>query len=447
MGIPKHSLGTSSNSFTLPRQWPAPYKTPMPLLSPLFQGDQKLEAAAAADTAHIVPGAKGEHVSKIQTALNRLDDANLKADGQYGPRTAAAVLAFKQKRNIINRSYQQSADNIVGRMTIAALDQELLASVVLKPLEITVIGGSPAPSRTAKQLSRVSSFAGARNARVASGIAANFALPVAFTRHAPGTKSTVRCDQTGGFAAAVCENLPDPSNDPPKSVNKRVVFLSDLAAPSSPSASADLKDGGQVKLTNDPHFMQLDNLHPGDAVIRVSRPDQTRVLFIDIRQGAKGPVPGAPLTKFTAGSKFFSASHTEGGEGSDPEGIFSGRPVNPKRGGRLINLGGELESPGFEDYQVDLDHSLGGHGGFRPWADDSHPSVFIPDKSASHITMRGTPLFDSFVKVIKRIAQPGCHFTFNGEASFEAKIASQIPGRQLERLPDGGFILLAWEIA
>jgi hypothetical protein len=34
-------------------------------------------------------------------------------------------LAFKKKRNIINPSYQSQADNIVGKMTIAALDREI----------------------------------------------------------------------------------------------------------------------------------------------------------------------------------------------------------------------------------------------------------------------------------------------------------------------------------
>jgi hypothetical protein len=43
----------------------------------------------------------------------------------YGPTTAAAVLAYKTRRRIINTAYQTSADNIVGRMTIAALDREM----------------------------------------------------------------------------------------------------------------------------------------------------------------------------------------------------------------------------------------------------------------------------------------------------------------------------------
>lgn len=73
----------------------------------------------------------GEFVSKIQVALEALDDAEIDdgemATGTYGPSTANAVLAFKTKRRIINFSYQSQADNIVGKMTIAALDQEMLA--------------------------------------------------------------------------------------------------------------------------------------------------------------------------------------------------------------------------------------------------------------------------------------------------------------------------------
>jgi peptidoglycan hydrolase-like protein with peptidoglycan-binding domain len=98
----------------------------MALQSQLFRGDPQLEAAAVSDAAHITQGAAGDHVRKIQLALIRLDGAAIDADGIYGPVTAAAVLAYKQKRNIINRSYQTQADNIVGIMTMAALDQEML---------------------------------------------------------------------------------------------------------------------------------------------------------------------------------------------------------------------------------------------------------------------------------------------------------------------------------
>jgi hypothetical protein len=99
----------------------------MALQSQLFRGDLKLEAAAVSDPAHILPGDAGDHVRKIQLALIQLDGAVIDSDGKFGPATAAAVLAYKQKRGIINRTYQTKPDNIVGKMTMNALDQEMLS--------------------------------------------------------------------------------------------------------------------------------------------------------------------------------------------------------------------------------------------------------------------------------------------------------------------------------
>ncbi len=98
----------------------------MALNSRLFRGDPLLEAALESDPSHILRGATGQHVRKIQEALILLDDAGSEPDGVFGAATAEAVLSYKQKRNIINRSYQQTADDIVGRMTMASLDRELV---------------------------------------------------------------------------------------------------------------------------------------------------------------------------------------------------------------------------------------------------------------------------------------------------------------------------------
>ena len=120
----------------------------MALQSKLFAGDPKLEAAAVSDPAHIVPGTRGPHVGKIQKALNVLDGAGLDVDGVYGPATAAAVLAYKSKRAIINRSYQSSADNIVGKMTMATLDREVAtAELVVTTPVIIPISPPPRPVR------------------------------------------------------------------------------------------------------------------------------------------------------------------------------------------------------------------------------------------------------------------------------------------------------------
>ena len=419
----------------------------MALQSQLFHGDAKLEAAAVSDPAHIAPGATGAHVRKIQLALNRLDRAGLTVDDIYGQRTANAVLSFKQKRGLINRSYQSRADNIVGKMTIAALDQELSKKKDLGPLEITVFGDKASPPAIRPPDHPSFRLGFAFDAGVADVITPALRINSKQTRWVPGVTGTVRCAQTGGDSVATCTNSPDPSRDT-DTVDSKVAFLSDSFGPSNPSAFPKPSDGGRVLLTRDPHAMRFETFRPGDATIFVRRTDTARILFVDVRADRLGPVNRPPLTKLTANSKFFSAAEAEGGE-PDPGNVFTGRPVNPKRGGRLINLGGDSETPEFEDYQIDLDHSRGISVPFRPWTDDTDPSVRVPTQSATHIAMRGTPLFNSFITVIKRIAQPKCRFTFSGGLSFLDIIRSQLPGRELEPpLIDRsrGSVEVAWEL-
>jgi hypothetical protein len=103
----------------------------MALQSKLFKADQKLEACAVSHPGHVTAGATGDHVAKIQRALIALDGAVIDRGEllakHYGASTAAAVLNYKTRRNVINRSYQTKPDNIVGIMTIASLDKEMLA--------------------------------------------------------------------------------------------------------------------------------------------------------------------------------------------------------------------------------------------------------------------------------------------------------------------------------
>lgn len=103
----------------------------MPLFSSAFAGDSKLEACLVSDPAHLTIGTQGEHVAKVQAALMFLDGLDIDAaelkTQTYGKSTAAAVLKYKTAREIINRSYQQTADNIVGKMTIKRLDDDLVA--------------------------------------------------------------------------------------------------------------------------------------------------------------------------------------------------------------------------------------------------------------------------------------------------------------------------------
>lgn len=102
----------------------------MPLKSILFHGDARLEACLLRDSAHVVPGDSGPHVQLVQDALLAIDklliDPKEVEAQKYGPSTAAAVHAYKKKRHIINRAYQSKEDNIVGKMTIKSLDDELV---------------------------------------------------------------------------------------------------------------------------------------------------------------------------------------------------------------------------------------------------------------------------------------------------------------------------------
>jgi peptidoglycan hydrolase-like protein with peptidoglycan-binding domain len=100
------------------------------LQSKLLSPSQRLNACQVQDSAHVTPGSSGDHVARIQQALIRIFNADIAANelssAHYGPSTAAAVLEYKTARGIINRSYQTTPDNIVGKMTITRLDNEIV---------------------------------------------------------------------------------------------------------------------------------------------------------------------------------------------------------------------------------------------------------------------------------------------------------------------------------
>lgn len=125
----------------------------MALRSRLFTSDDdevvktRLRSCLDKDSEHIQIGARGKHVSKIQTALfillpglklpdNELSDP-VTGDGFYGQGTAAAVLRYKKdhKPPIINTAYQDKPDSIVGRMTIQFLDDDMFAKEQVDPLK------------------------------------------------------------------------------------------------------------------------------------------------------------------------------------------------------------------------------------------------------------------------------------------------------------------------
>lgn len=141
----------------------------MSLQSQWFRGNARLQQCLVSDPSHVQGGDFGDHVTLIQGALLTLDQSEISADEQarqsYGPSTANAVLKYKEKRKIINTSYQKSADNIVGRMTIRSLDTEMLAQegtrfrllllfgvTVPQPKASIVAQGHPLPAAWAQQM-------------------------------------------------------------------------------------------------------------------------------------------------------------------------------------------------------------------------------------------------------------------------------------------------------
>jgi hypothetical protein len=102
-----------------------------------FKGNEKLEACLHNDPDHLTIGSSGPHVLKVQRAVMLLETTtitNSELESQtYGKSTAAAGLKFKKKRRIINRGYQSTEDNIVGKMTIKALDDELVRRFPFSP--------------------------------------------------------------------------------------------------------------------------------------------------------------------------------------------------------------------------------------------------------------------------------------------------------------------------
>jgi peptidoglycan hydrolase-like protein with peptidoglycan-binding domain len=142
----------------------------MALVSRWFRENARLQNCLVSDAAHVVTGASGDHVALIQQALQVLDDAGIAPDeiaGQsYGSSTAGAVLNFKKKRGIINRAYQSTPDNIVGKMTIRSLDDEILArerqrsrallafGISEQPVGAVIAQSHPFPSRWASQVEK-----------------------------------------------------------------------------------------------------------------------------------------------------------------------------------------------------------------------------------------------------------------------------------------------------
>ena len=403
----------------------------MALQSQLFRGDPKLEAAAVSNPAHIVPVAAGEHVRKIQLALIQLDGVAIDPDGKYGPATAAAVLAYKRKRNIINRTYQTQADNIVGKMTMAALDREMLAKerIPTEPIRIRPVNAIPRGGAAILRLGfkidvdfPVFQNGNILKIRLASRSTGNLEV-------VNGTGGRVKCTNvpTGPLKISFIFDPDSPSFVPATRLNPE---------PRGPFSRLPLEDGGTVRITKDPFTIHVDAFHPGNAFIDAATATSANSLAIEVRAPKLASESGfSPPTKTRPGSKFISAVDSEPG----PKGARDnngGRPVNPKGTGRRINIFGVGETPGFEDYTSDLGFSTTNRTNlFLPWTEDTDPTVGVPNGTASDICIRDSPVFPVTLAAIRRIASPGCRLTFaasdEGGKMFIPVLKAAFPGAKI----------------
>jgi hypothetical protein len=383
----------------------------MALQSQLLSSDPKLEAAALSDAGHIVPGAIGPHVAKIQQALVQLDGATIAQDGSYGPKTAAAVLAYKQERNIINYSYQTNPDNIVGRMTIAALDKEMLELELrpvwlqpILPLSRMAIARSKSGLLLAFNIPGKSLFTDLRPVPVRP-----FSTPgpdllqeeVIIARGGIGTFKVL--DGRGG-------NLVRSQEMSFYGRAKNGVQVAGLRGAKTPDRARE-----ELDISDDDTTVIYDALNCGETFFqaRVSPPQPPQKLsnimrLLSLVDKAESVLPPPGDYSPEPGLK---------------SGLVSkqGTPLSPLPG-RKINIFGEGESSGFEDYSSDIDFCTHGWStgngpsgaglGHRPWTADPRKPPGIPNKSIQNICCRSSPILPVTINEILRIGASGCRVTY-----------------------------------
>jgi hypothetical protein len=78
---------------------------------------------------------------------------------------------------------------------------------------------------------------------------------------------------------------------------------------------------------------------------------------------------------------------------------------------------------------------------FRPWTED--PTVGVNNGEASNICIRGIPISETNLKVIRRNAAPGCRLTFAGEDKSFNILKNAFPaGKIIEEFQKAGELVI-----
>ncbi len=377
----------------------------MALKSRLFSNDPKLEAAATADSGHILQGARGPHVGKIQKALNLLINAGLAVDEQYGPRTAAAVAEFKRRQKPPILNFKGQIDDIVGIKTMAALDAAVAAIEENEPGEITSL--FPPPLSKAAQATTPSP------------------IPLAPTRlrlgFAIGDGGPGQAALTDLVAAPVTQTVVVP---PIRSAFIQTThFQGGVLVFSEPSGQNALK--ALTKILTGANIRESGKLQNADIGADVDKFSYRTFGECGVVK-AQAVGPGAKKSGLVdililVSQSSYTDEPVHPVDTTLPLGIVSteGTPLNPLPG-RKINIFGRGESNGFENYSSSIPFCNDSGPNTKPWTDDPRkPSPGIPDGSVMNICIRGSPIFPITISEMKRIAAKGCRVTFGSPSISE----------------------------
>jgi len=351
-------------------------------------------------------------------------------DGIYGSATATAVLAYKRKRDIVNRTVQATADNIVGKMTMTTLDREMQSEELKQPF---LRQASPAPRRPAPRRG----------------------LPKIPPPPTPGTPrgGAVRSFSVRD-AGAPTPPPPTPARAPAFIVQQVIVTpgrtgtiimnggkggslvrWQDDRGPWGKLAIANLQrakvaaiGSEEIDVVADPETFTFTGQNVGETWFqwfdRAPSNKRSAIASVLVLVPSKGP---AVTAEFPVDTTFKS-------------GLMStdGVPLNPRQG-RKINIFGRGESNGFENYSTDLPFCNDTDPLHRPWTDDPRkPNIGIADKSVQNICCRSSPILPVTIDEIKRIAAPGCRVTYVGGAQFVTTLRAEFIDKGLATKIDEG---------
>jgi hypothetical protein len=343
------------------------------------------------------------------------------------------VLAYKTRRKIINHSRQTRADDIIGKLTMAALDLELLM-LQGRPAQIRPHFPGPTPSSGRGQPPRLFGV----------GERGGTKLPTA----SPARTAPVGRAPAPVVAQVVIEPRGSGTIKMTAGRGGRLVRFQDPELAAAVVKLREAKESGdgseEADVTTDPQLFHYDGQGGcGAAHFQWFGPEA-----VPRRSGVvtvyalphRSTWPQEPVHPVQPAFKSNLVSTV-------------GTPLNP-RPGRKINIFGRGESNGFEDYSSQIKYCVDTGDSLRPWTDDPRkPEVGISDHSVANICIRSSPVRQPTIDEIKRIGAPGCRVTYATDAKenegvdfLRAEFIAKGLARKIEDGIGGGYRVIIFEL-